>query len=78
MDGSQAVCCHSDCLGGCSLANSAQHCHACRHVRLKDGTCAEKCPPGLFEVSISYQKKAGFSSFSLKLWCADLLLRVCV
>ena len=44
------LCCHKQCLGGCSNLNSARHCYACRHLRMPHGECVEKCRSDLFEV----------------------------
>ncbi|XP_046861497.1 insulin receptor-like [Xenia sp. Carnegie-2017] len=43
-------CCHSQCLGGCTQANSPHHCYACRSLRLENGSCVPNCPLGLKEV----------------------------
>lgn len=44
------LCCHKECLGGCSNLNSARHCYACKHLRMPNGECVEKCHSDLFEV----------------------------
>lgn len=45
------LCCHSQCLGGCSKINSPFHCYACKNLRLPTGECVSKCPPELLEVN---------------------------
>ncbi|KAL9987226.1 hypothetical protein ACROYT_G001497 [Oculina patagonica] len=50
LKGSQ-LCCHKECLGGCfAYLNSARHCYACRHLRMPDGECVERCPSPFYEV----------------------------
>uniref|UniRef100_T2MGU8 Tyrosine-protein kinase receptor n=1 Tax=Hydra vulgaris TaxID=6087 RepID=T2MGU8_HYDVU len=45
LDGSDHICCHHECLGGCSAINSTNTCHACRKYRIKStGQCVSKCP----------------------------------
>lgn len=52
LKGSQ-LCCHKECLGGCfAYLNSARHCYACRHLRMPDGECVERCPSPFYEVQI--------------------------
>ena len=51
--GSQDKCCHKECLGGCTKANSPFHCNACQNLRLQNGSCVAFCPPGLKEVLLT-------------------------
>lgn len=50
-DGQQSlVCCHSECIGGCSGPTDAD-CFACKRVR-HSGQCQSKCPQGMLEVEL--------------------------
>ncbi|XP_057302388.1 putative insulin-like peptide receptor [Hydractinia symbiolongicarpus] len=38
-------CCHKECLGGCTSADSTFSCNACKHYRVEaTGECVSKCP----------------------------------
>lgn len=37
------TCCHTECLGGCTLAGSTRHCYSCKHIRY-GGECLKSCP----------------------------------
>ncbi|XP_031558117.1 putative insulin-like peptide receptor [Actinia tenebrosa] len=50
VKGQNNLCCHPQCLGGCSKINSPFHCYACKNLRLNTGKCVSKCPPELLEV----------------------------
>ncbi|XP_062869073.1 insulin-like growth factor 1b receptor [Trichomycterus rosablanca] len=41
-------CCHSQCLGSCSVPDSATACAACQHY-YHEGRCVERCPPGTYK-----------------------------
>ncbi|KAM6962724.1 insulin receptor b [Aplochiton taeniatus] len=41
----QDLCCHEQCLGGCSEPGNSSSCVACRNLQHQD-TCVDKCPPG--------------------------------
>ncbi|KAF4083004.1 hypothetical protein AMELA_G00134960 [Ameiurus melas] len=40
-------CCHAQCLGSCTLPDSATACAACQHYS-HEGRCVERCPPGMY------------------------------
>lgn len=45
------LCCHKECLGGCSILNSPRHCYACSNFRqTSDGECVLNCPSHMFEI----------------------------
>ncbi|KAI4890121.1 hypothetical protein NFI96_004984 [Prochilodus magdalenae] len=41
------LCCHDQCLGGCSEPGNASACVACRNL-LHHHTCVEHCPSGYY------------------------------
>uniref|UniRef100_A0A3Q1ECC2 Tyrosine-protein kinase receptor n=1 Tax=Acanthochromis polyacanthus TaxID=80966 RepID=A0A3Q1ECC2_9TELE len=43
----QNLCCHDQCLGGCSEPGNASSCVACRNLQ-HGNTCVDKCPPGYY------------------------------
>eukprot|EP00795_Rhopilema_esculentum_P006272 gene6272-11692_t len=51
VDGTVDQCCHSECLGGCTVKESNRHCHACMNYRTgKYGFCVSQCPDGMHVV----------------------------
>ncbi len=50
MINNRTECCHHSCMGGCT-GPLAGDCLSCKH-RLYNGSCVEKCPAHLFEVSL--------------------------
>lgn len=40
-------CCHTQCLGSCTVPDSATACAACQHY-FHEGRCVEHCPPGTY------------------------------
>lgn len=47
--GTTDLCCHTNCLGGCSEPNDPAKCDACKKYRIWDtGVCVNKCPPNTY------------------------------